>query len=157
MPCVLAIDPGRVKCGVAVVQNDKTVLHQEVIPSHPQTLMAALLHLARTFAPQTVIVGDGTHSEAVMEAVRVALPHVTPLPVPESYTSERARKRYLQANPPKGLARLLPLGLRTPNVPYDDYVAILLAEDFLQNKTPSDNHPKEFSQIMKFQGEDNGT
>ncbi len=132
-PCILAIDPGRVKCGVAIVQTDKTVLHQEVVGSHPNALITLLLHLSRTFAPQTVLIGNGTHCKAVTEAVRVALPHLTPVLVDEAYTSERARTRFLRAHPPRGLARLVPFGLRTPHAPYDDYVAVILAEDFLQN------------------------
>jgi hypothetical protein len=117
------------------VQTDKTVLHQEVVGSHPDTLTALLLHLARTFAIQTVLIGNGTHSEAITHAARSALPHLTPVLVPEAYTSERARKRYLQAHRSKGLARLVPLGLRSPNVPYDDYVAVILAEDYLHRST----------------------
>jgi hypothetical protein len=48
--------------------------------------------------------------------------------VDESHTSEQARRRYVNEKPAHGWRRLLPKALRTPETPYDDYVAILLAE-----------------------------
>jgi hypothetical protein len=53
--------------------------------------------------------------------------------VDESYTSEAARRRYVAENPPRGLERLLPSSLRTPSVPYDDYVAVILGERFWES------------------------
>jgi hypothetical protein len=57
----------------------------------------------------------------------VSLPLV---PVDEAFTSQRARARFHLENPPRGLARLVPPGLRTPPRAFDDYVAVLLAEDY---------------------------
>lgn len=51
--------------------------------------------------------------------------------VSERHTTERARNEYWRHNPPKGLWRLVPLGLQVPPVPYDDYAAYCMALDFL--------------------------
>ena len=52
---------------------------------------------------------------------------------PEKFTTLDARKRYWIENPPKGLWKLVPEGLRLPPRPYDDYAAVLLGERFLEN------------------------
>jgi len=58
---VLAVDPGREKCGVAVLTADGTVLLQEVVPT--AQLAATAARLIHTYAP-TVIMGNGTTSAA---------------------------------------------------------------------------------------------
>ncbi|CAN0394535.1 unnamed protein product, partial [Phaeothamnion confervicola] len=43
-----------------------------------------------------------------------------------------ARQRYYVENPPKGLWRLVPMGLQVPSVPVDDFAAVVMAEDYLK-------------------------
>jgi RNase H-fold protein (predicted Holliday junction resolvase) len=134
-PCVLAIDPGRSKCGIAVVTADGRVLFRGIL-STPQT-PARIVELVGAFKPESVITGDGTGSAALraeIEALALPLPVSS---VDERHTSELARARYLLEHPAKGLRRLLPAGLRTPDEAYDDYVAIILAERWwLSGSTP---------------------
>jgi hypothetical protein len=54
--------------------------------------------------------------------------------VEERHSTERARARYYQDHPPHGWQRLLPAGLRVPSEPYDDYAAVVMAEDYLQKR-----------------------
>jgi hypothetical protein len=54
--------------------------------------------------------------------------------VEEDRSSMEARARYLHDHPGRGLARLLPLGLRTPDGPYDDYVAEILAARYFETR-----------------------
>jgi RNase H-fold protein (predicted Holliday junction resolvase) len=128
---ILAIDPGRSKCGVAVVRQGEGALARAVVPR------ADLARLLRTFLrqyqPCSVILGKGTGSKDV-ENIVCQLENVPPVEyVDEQYTSLDARKRFFQENPPRGLKRLIPTGLQTPEVPYDDYVALILAERFLED------------------------
>lgn len=124
---VLAVDPGRAKCGVAVVSRDEGVLHRAVVLT--AGVAAAVDLLFARYNPQLVIVGNGTGSAKVTQTIRAALPAELPLEqVDERHTSEIARKRFLLEHPAHGLGRLVPFGLRTPSIPYDDYVAIILAE-----------------------------
>lgn len=51
--------------------------------------------------------------------------------VDERHTTERARAEYWRAHPPRGLWRLVPLGLQVPGEPYDDFAALIMARDFL--------------------------
>ena len=132
---VLAIDPGRSKCGVAVCtprdDSDRPrILHREVVPT--DKLVMHVMELVSTHQPNVVLMGDGTQSATLRKAVLKALPDGMPFEeVPEAFTSQRVRVRLQKEWLPKGLVRLLPTGLRPAPKAYDDYVAALLAEDWL--------------------------
>jgi hypothetical protein len=129
---VLAVDPGTVKCGLAVVARTDAgpcVLHREIIPALEAAGRVAAL--AEAYLLSAVLVGNATNGRKLTGELRAVLPGETPIhSVPEAYTSERARVRYDRENPPCGWRRLIPAGLRVPPEPYDDYVAVLLAEDY---------------------------
>lgn len=129
---MLAVDPGRSKCGLAVVDAQAGVLHREVAAA--DRLEARVEALMASFAPDAVVVGDRTGAGEVSRRLR-ALPAVQAVggavPVDEAGTSWEARRRYFQANPPRGLWRLVPVGLRVPPVPVDDWAAVVLAERYL--------------------------
>lgn len=129
---VIAIDPGRIKCGIAVVRkSDGTVevLHREVIPT--TKLGPTVANLASRFSPDAVVLGGGTSSSAAARVVE-NLQSAPVVIVEEKFSTLAARKRYFEENPPRGLRRLIPLSLQVPPHPYDDYVAVMLAEKYLQ-------------------------
>lgn len=134
LSCLLAIDPGRAKCGVAVVAQDHTVLYRDILT--PDALRTHLPELLARFSPERVLVGDGTGGKS-LDNLFASLVTTCPLTrIDERHTSEEARKRYLQAHPARGWRRLLPAGLRVPETPYDDFVAILLAERWWNAHSP---------------------
>lgn len=136
---VLAIDPGTVKCGIAVVErtaDGPRTLHREIVPTHGLTVR--VIDLTTASGIVTILIGNATNGKKLGQELRDALPIETIIhSVPEAYTSERARVRYDRENPPRGWHRLLPAGLRTPPEPYDDYVAVLLAEDYFATNAPA--------------------
>ena len=128
-PTVLAIDPGRAKCGIAVVSAE-CVLHREIALTGELAARAGVL-LGR-FSPEWLVVGRGTGSAPIIAALESIRGETALVPVDRSHTSELARARYLRETPPRGLRRLLPAFLRSPENPYDDYVAVILAERWLK-------------------------
>jgi hypothetical protein len=134
---ILSIDPGRAKCGLAVVDADGRILHREIVET--PNLVSAVGRLSERFQPTQALIGDGTQSATLRKALRTALPELPLESVPEAYTSQRARTRWWQVNPPLGVARLVPTTLRTPPVPWDDWVAVILAEDWLAAQSDSRN------------------
>lgn len=124
---VLAVDPGRAKCGVAVVQPGR-VLHQEVVPR--DRLAGRVGELVGEYGAHVIVIGGATGSQGVLSEVS-GLGRPVEV-VPERGTSLEARRRYFREHPPRGLARLVPEGLRVPPRPVDDYVAVILAERFLE-------------------------
>ncbi len=146
--CWIGFDPGRDKCGVAVVRQgieqgieQGTVLHHEVVAS--QAAIALLLTLLDSYTIQGLIIGNQTTSKQWQARLRAELPpDVLIFPVDERNTTLEARDRYWQMYPPQGLQRLLPPGLRQPPRPVDDIVAILLVERYLTFANKPANKPK---------------
>jgi RNase H-fold protein (predicted Holliday junction resolvase) len=128
MTVVLAIDPGRDKCGVAVV-GPEGVLYKEVTPA--ETIGRRVADLVAASSPSVIIVGAGTTGRNLADALRANMPHIPVELVDEKNSTLRARVRFFRDNPPGGLLRLIPRGMLVPNRPYDDYAAIILAEDYL--------------------------
>jgi RNase H-fold protein (predicted Holliday junction resolvase) len=125
---VMAIDPGSSKVGLAVVRSDGQVLHRAVLAI--EECERELVSLYQRFRPQCIVVGGGTGFRAMEMLLRRVLPDAPLQVANEAYTSEEARRRYLRETPPKGWRRLIPSWLRTPDKPYDDYVAVILAERY---------------------------
>jgi len=125
---ILAIDPGRNKCGIAVVGPGGEVLHKEIVPT--REIAEAASRLAAEYRAVHLIVGDRTAAKEVCRALagQVRLPAEL---VDEHRSSEQARRRFFQENPRRGWRRFLPITLLSPDRPYDDLVAVLLAERYL--------------------------
>ena len=126
---VLAIDPGREKCGVAVLASDGRVLVQEVVAT--AALDAAVGALIRAYEPN-VIMGNGTTSADAKKRVEALGVSVTL--VDEYRTTDAAKCAYWEAHPPRGWRRLMPRGMLVPRVPVDDFVAVILAQRFLEKR-----------------------
>lgn len=124
----MAIDPGRKKCGLAIVTAKAQILTKKVIPI--ERLKETVESFDKEFGVDQIIVGDRTNSRYVRQClVFMKKPIIS---VNEDKSTLEGRYRYLKENT-KGLARFIPIGLRIPKQPFDDYVAVILAERFLKN------------------------
>ena len=126
---VIGVDPGRSKCGLAVVGSRSGALARAVVAV--STLADTVRALVGAFAPSVIVVGGGTGAKSAkcaLETMSLGIPIET---VDEKFTSLDAKARFFKENPPRGLRRLIPVSLQTPRVPYDDYVAVLLAERYI--------------------------
>ena len=124
---VLAVDPGRDKCGLAVGQKTR-VLARAVVPR--SRLGEVAREWADRFGVGRVIVGDRTGAADVRGVLERALPQTPISLVPEEGTTLAARRRYFRDHPPRGWRRLVPLSLQVPPEPYDDYAAVVLLERY---------------------------
>lgn len=130
MTTVLAIDPGRAKCGVAVVSEDEGIQFRAVVT--PNDLPNNVMSLIAQYKPEVIVIGSGTGAQAVISSLGDTN---TPVRVvDERLSTETARARYFEDNPPRGWRKCIPIGLLTPPQPYDDYAAVVLAEAFLKGK-----------------------
>ena len=137
-PVILGFDPGKDKCGLAVMGLDRQLHYHEVVPA--QEAIATIGILRQKFPISLLVMGNQTTakqwkqrlSEELTEALNIIL-------VDERYTTLEARDRYWQMYPPKGLTKLLPQGMRQPPRPIDDIVAILLIERYLNRLTSADS------------------
>jgi RNase H-fold protein (predicted Holliday junction resolvase) len=132
-PTLLGFDPGRDKCGLAVMGVDRTLHYHEVIAS--AQVLTDFGKLQQQYPIALIVMGDQTGAKTWRQTLETLpdLPNI--ILVDERYSSLEARDRYWQMYPPKGLNRLLPQGMRTVPRPIDDIVAILLIERYLNRLT----------------------
>ncbi|MBW4631273.1 MAG: pre-16S rRNA-processing nuclease YqgF [Iphinoe sp. HA4291-MV1] len=135
-PAVLGFDPGRDKCGLAVMGLDRQLYHHQVVSA--TEAIATIMSLRQQFPISLLVMGDQTTAKHWKKQLYAELADpLNVILVDERYTSLEARDRYWQMYPPKGLAKLIPQGLRQPPRPVDDIVAILLIERYLNRLTES--------------------
>lgn len=130
---ILAIDPGKCKFGYAVLTKEKEVIKQGT--AAVDDLAALVGQLVAGFAIKTVVIGDRTGGNQFYTALKPVLmaEGLNLALVGEDGSSREGRSRFLQAHR-KGWRRLIPLGLQTPWRPYDDYVAVILGERYLDQQ-----------------------
>lgn len=137
---IAGIDPGRWKTGFALAAlGDRRLLFSAIVPSDKKEILIRAIaggdwRALKTWRqegsadevpqipPQAVAVGGGTSSREFIAAL--------PFPyeiVKEYGTTLEARKIYWTLHPPRGLARLVPLSLRTPKRAVDDLAAYAIA------------------------------
>ncbi|AFY67090.1 pre-16S rRNA-processing nuclease YqgF [Geitlerinema sp. PCC 7407] len=127
---IVGFDPGRQKCGVAVMGRDRTLHDHQIVAS--EAAIAHLEGLRQRYAIELVVMGDQTTSKEWRKRLEAELqPAVPVVRVDERYSTLEARDRYWQMYPPKGLGRWMPRSLRSIPRPIDDIVAILLIERYL--------------------------
>ncbi|MBV6458922.1 MAG: hypothetical protein HONBIEJF_02061 [Fimbriimonadaceae bacterium] len=127
---VLAIDPGRNKCGLALVRRDDAghvhLMWRKIVPT--EAIASALIEAADVAYYSMLVVGGGTTSRELVHRLRDAMPSVGILVVDEKETTIQARERYWEHNPRRGWRRILPASLQVPPDPIDDFAALVIAE-----------------------------
>jgi len=139
---IVAVDPGREKCGLAVVTSDLELLLKEIVSR--DEAVHRVLELAQKHGADKLVLGDRTGSREFADEIRKAKmvwstaidkqqhPRPEIIFIDEHMSSMEGRRRYLLDHPLPGLGKLIPVSLRTPGEPFDDYVAVVLAERFFQ-------------------------
>lgn len=130
-PAILGFDPGRQKCGLAVMQVARSLRFHEVVAA--DQAIATIQTLQQEFPISLLVMGNQTSSGEWRQRLTEELsPPLRIVLVDERNSSLEARDRYWQMYPPTGLAQLMPQALRSIPRPIDDIVAILLIERYLQ-------------------------
>ncbi len=133
-PVILGFDPGRQKCGLALMGLDRNLYYHQVILS--DQAIATIESLRAQFPISILVMGDQTTAKDWKQKLNQELPDpLRIVMVDERYSTLEARDRYWQLYPPRGLGRLIPTGMRTLPRPIDDIVAILLIERYLGRLT----------------------
>lgn len=127
---ILGFDPGKDKCGIAVMGTNHQLKYHQVVTSTEAT--QTLKSLCQQYSINLCVMGNQTTSKIWKQKLSEALPEtVKILQINERYSTLEARDRYWEMYPPQGLTRLIPQGMRTPPRPIDDIVAIILIERYL--------------------------
>lgn len=129
-PVILGVDPGRLKCGLAVVGIDRTLYCHQVIES--KTALSVIQEFCLRYPVSLIVLGDQTSSKEWKRQLSNLPEARTIVLVDERNSTLEARDRYWKMYPPKGIGNLVPQSLRQIPRPIDDIVAILLIERYLE-------------------------
>lgn len=132
-PVILGFDPGRQKCGLAVMGVDRRLRFHQVVTT--AEAVREIASLRQKFPITLLVMGDQTTAKEWRQTLSEQPDPLRIVMVDERYSTLEARDRYWQMYPPKGLGSLIPQSLRSIPRPIDDIVAILLIERYLDRLT----------------------
>ncbi|HQJ23900.1 MAG TPA: resolvase [Bacillota bacterium] len=131
MRFVIGVDPGSSKVGLALLDGEGRLIKRRIVARSEAASEIACL-AANKHA--TIALGNGTTAKQLVSEIRAALKDggsVDIVMVDEMNSTLEGRTNYLTDNKPKGLAALIPMGLRSPKRHWDDYVAEVIARRYL--------------------------
>ncbi|MBF0407674.1 MAG: hypothetical protein HQM10_09990 [Candidatus Riflebacteria bacterium] len=126
---IIVVDPGRSKCGYAVMNMNADILDKGI--AETSGLVIVLGDLICRNNIRDIVLGKGTFYSAVDQMIKTNFKEVLIHYEEEKNTTFEARKRYFECNPPQGIWKYIPLGLQAPPVPIDDYAAVIIGERFI--------------------------
>jgi len=128
---ILAVDPGKFKSGLALLDHHANAVKKEVVAS--LDLIVKIKELLGGTKIETMVIGEGVFGRQLKNEISVQknLPPV--VMISEKDSSWQARQRYWREHPPHGWKRLIPTSLLVPPVPIDDYAALIIGERYLKN------------------------
>ena len=131
MAKVLSIDPGKSKCGLVLAQiNEKKVYEATVLNS--EFLEDYIKKLNNVEDISKIIIGDGTTSKETKEKLNFLKKEI--ITFEEKNTTYRAKKRYFELFPIRGLKIFLPKEIFIMNKNLDAVSALIILEDYCNDK-----------------------
>ena len=127
----ISIDPGKYKCGLLFADfKSKIVLKALVIES--RYLVQQIKSCIGTDNNIKVLIGNGTTSNYHVKSLGFLENNLTI--VEEKNTTFRAKERYFEIFPIKGIKRFLPRDVFLQNINLDAISALVILEDYLDCK-----------------------
>ena len=134
---LISIDPGKCKCGLVLVDLYKKKVHQAIV-LNTEFLPNYVKNLHSSENISKVIIGNGTTSKQNIEKLDFIRNDL--IIVEEKNTTLRAKKRYFEIFPTKGLKSFLPKEIFIMNKNLDALSALIILEDYCKHKfTLSEN------------------
>ncbi len=127
---LMGIDPGRNKCGVAVLTDEGKEVLKEI--SKTSDLSKKLEDLLQDYSIDKIILGNGTYADKVFNILKLFFDEKEIIFVEEENSTYIAEEKYLKENPPLGLSFLNKVMKFKPKRPLDDYTAVVLVEKYLK-------------------------
>ena len=128
---LISIDPGKCKCGLVLADLDQKRVDQAVV-LNTALLPQYLKNLNSVEYISKVIIGNGTTSSENIEKLKFLKKEL--IVVEEKNTTFRAKKRYFELFPIRGLRNLLPKEIFIMNKNLDAVSALIILEDLYNDK-----------------------
>ena len=134
---LISIDPGKCKCGLVLVDLQKKKVDQAIV-LNTEFLPNYVKNLNGSENISKVIIGNGTTSRQNIEKLDFIRNDL--IIVEEKNTTLRAKKRYFEIFPIRGLKSFLPKEIFIMNKNLDALSALIILEDYCNHKlTLSEN------------------
>ena len=131
MTKILAIDPGMFKCGVVIADiNQRIVLEALVIKSN--NLLSYAEKISKKEDKLKFIIGNGTSSQRYISELKELNSNL--VIADETNSTYRAKQRYFEIFPLKGLKNFLPKEIFILNKNLDALAALVIMEDHFNFK-----------------------
>ena len=131
MPKFISIDPGKYKCGLVLADiSEKKVCKAIVLKSELITNYIGNLNTFKDISK--IIIGNGTNSREFVEKLDFFKKEI--ITFEEKNTTYRAKKRYFELFPIKGLKFLIPREVFILNKNLDAISALIILEDYFKVK-----------------------
>ena len=131
MPKVIAIDPGKSKCGLVLAEISEKKVYKAIIVR--STLLENYVrNLITTEDISQIIIGNGTTSREIKEKLYFFKKEI--IIFEEKNTTYRAKARYFELFPISGLKFLIPKEVFILNKNLDAISALIILEDYCKMK-----------------------
>ena len=131
MSKLISIDPGKCKCGLVLVDLQKKIVDQAIV-LNTELLPNYVKNLNGSEKISKVIIGNGTTSRQNIEKLDFIRNDL--IIVEEKNTTLRAKKRYFEIFPTRGLKSFLPKEIFIMNKNLDALSALIILEDYCNYK-----------------------
>ena len=131
MPRVIAIDPGKSKCGLVLAEITEKKVYKAIILKS-EVLDNYVRNLIDAEDVSQIIIGNGTTSEEIREKLHFFKKEI--ITFEEKNTTYRAKARYFELFPISGLKFLIPREIFILNKNLDAISALIILEDYCKMK-----------------------
>ena len=131
MPRVITIDPGKSKCGLVLAEISEKKVYKAIILKS-ELLENYVRHLIAAEDISQIIIGNGTTSKEIKEKLIFFKKEI--ITFEEKNTTFRAKARYFELFPIRGLKFLVPREVFILNKNLDAISALIILEDYCKTK-----------------------
>ena len=134
---VLTIDPGKSKCGLVFAEITEKKVYKAIIVKS-ELLENYVRNLITAEDISKIIIGNGTTSEEIREKLVFLKKEI--ITFEEKNTTYRAKSRYFELFPIRGLKFLIPREVFLLNKNLDAISALIILEDYCKMKFTLDKN-----------------
>ena len=131
MSRVITIDPGKSKCGLVLAEISEKKVYKAIILKS-EVLENYVRNLISAEDISQIIIGNGTTSKEIKEKISFFKKEI--ITFEEKNTTYRAKARYFEIFPIRGLKFLMPREVFILNKNLDAIAALIILEDYCKTK-----------------------
>ena len=128
---LLSIDPGKYKCGLVVAEISEKKVYEAIILKS-ESLVDYVRNLVKAEEISKIIIGNGTNSKEIR--VKLSFLKKEIITFEEKNSTYRAKARYFEIFPIRGLKFLIPREVFILNKNLDAISALIILEDYCKMK-----------------------